>query len=123
MLRRKLLGKRKRGRPKRRFMDVVKEDVAVVEVTKEDTEVGTNGDEKSAVATLTREAERRRKKIQDKEQHYSTIVDFNQPVSDLVTRDRSFTNYIIQTDEVTYQTGHTWQGLTLAMCPLARTHF
>ena len=30
-------GKRKRGRPKRRFMDVVKEDMAEVEVTEEDT--------------------------------------------------------------------------------------
>ena len=32
-----LPGKRKRGRPKRRFMDVVKEDMAEVEVTDEDT--------------------------------------------------------------------------------------
>ena len=32
-----LPGKRKRGRPKRRFMDVVKEDMAEVEVTEEDT--------------------------------------------------------------------------------------
>ena len=39
MLRMALPGKRKRGRPKRRFMDVVKEDRAEVEVTKEDTEV------------------------------------------------------------------------------------
>ena len=31
-----LPGKRKRGRPKRRFMDVVKEDMAEVEVTEED---------------------------------------------------------------------------------------
>ena len=37
MPRMKLQGKRKRGRPKRRFMDVVKEDMAEVEV-KEDTE-------------------------------------------------------------------------------------
>ena len=37
MLRMELPGKRKRGRPKRRFMDVVKEDVAEVEVTAEDT--------------------------------------------------------------------------------------
>ena len=29
---------RKRGRPKRRFMDVVKEDMVEVEVTEEDTE-------------------------------------------------------------------------------------
>ena len=34
-----LPGKRKRGRPKRRFMDVVKEDMAEVEVTEEDAEV------------------------------------------------------------------------------------
>ena len=38
MLRKELPGKRKRGRPKRRFMDVVREDMAVVEVTEEDTE-------------------------------------------------------------------------------------
>ena len=39
MLRMELPGKRKRGRPKRRFMDVVKEDMAEVEVTEEDTAV------------------------------------------------------------------------------------
>ena len=33
-----LPGKRKRGRPKRRFMDVVREDMVEVEVTEEDTE-------------------------------------------------------------------------------------
>ena len=33
-----LPGKKKRGRPKRRFMDVVNEDMAEVEVTEEDTE-------------------------------------------------------------------------------------
>ena len=37
MLRMELQGKRKRRRPKRRFMDVVKEDMAEVEVTEEDT--------------------------------------------------------------------------------------
>ena len=37
MLRMELPGKRKRGRPKRRCMDVVKEDMAEVEVTEEDT--------------------------------------------------------------------------------------
>ena len=37
MLRMELPGKRKRGRPKRRFMDVVKEDMAEVEVSEEDT--------------------------------------------------------------------------------------
>ena len=34
--------KRKRGRPDRRFMDVVKEDMAEVEETGEDTEVRNN---------------------------------------------------------------------------------
>ena len=34
MLRMELPGKKKRGRPTMRFMDVVKEDMAVVEVTK-----------------------------------------------------------------------------------------
>ena len=38
MLRMKLPGKTKRGRPKRRFMDAVREDMAVVEVTEEDAE-------------------------------------------------------------------------------------
>ena len=33
-----LPGRRKRGRPKRRFMDVVKEDMLVVDVTEEDAE-------------------------------------------------------------------------------------
>ena len=33
MLRMELSGKRKRGRPKRRFMDVAREDMAVVEAT------------------------------------------------------------------------------------------
>ena len=37
-LRMELPGKRKRGRPKRRFIDVVKEDMAEVEVTEEDTD-------------------------------------------------------------------------------------
>ena len=38
MLRMELPGKRKRGRPKRSFMNVVKEDMAEVKVTEEDTE-------------------------------------------------------------------------------------
>ena len=37
MLWMELPGKRKRGKPKRRFIDVVKEDMAEVEVTEEDT--------------------------------------------------------------------------------------
>ena len=42
MLRIELPGKRKRGRPKRRLMDVVKEDMADVEVTEEDAEDRSN---------------------------------------------------------------------------------
>ena len=38
MLRMELPGKRKRGRTKRRFIDAVKEDTAVVEVTEEDAD-------------------------------------------------------------------------------------
>ena len=42
MLRMELPGKRKRGWPKRRFIDVVKEDMAEVEVTEEDAEDRSN---------------------------------------------------------------------------------
>ena len=49
MLRMELPGKRKRGRPKRRFMDVVKEYMAEVEVKIQLIE--TTGEGKSAVAT------------------------------------------------------------------------
>ena len=42
MLRMELPVKRKRGRTNRRFMDVVKEDMAEVEVTEEDTEYRNN---------------------------------------------------------------------------------
>ena len=42
MLRMELPGKRKRGRQKMRFMDVVKEDMAEVEVTEEETEDRSN---------------------------------------------------------------------------------
>ena len=38
MPRMELPGKRKRGRPKRRFMDAVREDMAEVEVTEEDAD-------------------------------------------------------------------------------------
>ena len=47
MRRMELPGKRKQGRPKRRFMDAVREDMAEAEVTEEDT----TGEGKSAVAT------------------------------------------------------------------------
>ena len=42
MLRMELPEKMKWGRPKRRFMDVVKEDMAEVEVTEEDTDDRSN---------------------------------------------------------------------------------
>ena len=42
MLRMELPGKRKRGRPKRRFMDVVKEDMDEVEVKEEDADDRSN---------------------------------------------------------------------------------
>ena len=42
MPRMELPGKGKRGRPKRRFMDVVKEDMAEVEVTEENAEDRSN---------------------------------------------------------------------------------
>ena len=38
MLRMELPGMKKRGMPKRRFMDVVKEDMGEVELTADDTE-------------------------------------------------------------------------------------
>ena len=56
MLRMELPGKRKRGRPQRRFMDVVKEDMAEVEVTEEDT-----GEGKSAVATPDGKSRKKKK--------------------------------------------------------------
>ena len=51
MLRMELPGKRKWGTPKRRFMDPVREDMAVVEVTEEDADDRTKWRQKSAVAT------------------------------------------------------------------------
>ena len=42
MLRMELPEKRKRGRPERRFMDVVKDEMVEVELTEEDTEVRNN---------------------------------------------------------------------------------
>ena len=46
-----LAGKRKRRRPKWRYIDAVRKDMAVAEVTEEDSDDGTNEDAKSAVAT------------------------------------------------------------------------
>ena len=54
--------KRKREKPKRRYMHAVRDDMAVVEVTEEDAEVDRNtinGDRKSTVATPAGETERR----------------------------------------------------------------
>ena len=62
MLRMELPAKKKRGRPKRRFMDVVKEDMAEVEMTEEDTEVETTGEGKSAVATPDGKSRKQKKK-------------------------------------------------------------
>ena len=44
-------GKRKWGRPTRKYMDAVRQEMAVVEVTEEDREDRTKGDGKSAVLT------------------------------------------------------------------------
>ena len=63
VLRMELPGKRKRGRPKRRFMDVVKEDMAEVEVTEEDIQlIGETGERKSAVATPDGKSRKKKKK-------------------------------------------------------------
>ena len=56
-----LPGKRKRGRPKRRFMDVVKEDMAEVEVTEEDT-VDRNSWRRKIRAVATPDGKSRKKK-------------------------------------------------------------
>ena len=61
MLRMELPGKRKRGRPKRRCMDVVKEDMAEVEVTEEDT-VDRNSWRREIRAVATPDGKSRKKK-------------------------------------------------------------
>ena len=63
-MRMELPGKRKRGRPKMRSEDVVKEDTAEVEVTEEDTvdTIATTGEGKSAVATPDGKTKRRRRR-------------------------------------------------------------
>ena len=62
MLRMELPGKRKRGRLKRMFMGVVKEDMAEVEVTEEDTIDRNNWRGKSAVATPDGKSRKKKKK-------------------------------------------------------------
>ena len=61
MSRMELPGKRKRGRPKRRYMDAVREDMAVVEVTEENAENWNKLMENLLLRPLTGEAERRRR--------------------------------------------------------------
>ena len=64
MLRMELPGKRKRGRPKRRFMDVVKEDMGEVEVTEEDTVDRTKLEKENPLwQPLMGKAERRRRRL------------------------------------------------------------
>ena len=46
-----LPGKKKRGRPKRRFLDVVKEDIREVGAREKNTETGRFGETLYAVAT------------------------------------------------------------------------
>ena len=55
-------GKTKRGRPKRRLMYVVKEDMAEVEVTEEDTEGRNNWRRKSAVVCPDEKSRTKKKK-------------------------------------------------------------
>ena len=61
MLRMELPGTRKRGRPKRRFMDAVREDMAVVEVTEEHAEDGTEWRWKYAVETHDGRSQKKKK--------------------------------------------------------------
>ena len=64
MLRMELPGKGKRGRPKRRFMDAVREGMAVVELTEEDAKDRTKWRWKTHCGdSLTVEAERRRRNV------------------------------------------------------------
>ena len=74
MLRMELPGKRKRGRPKSRFMDVVKEDMAEVEVTEEVQLIETTGEGKSAVATPDGKSRKKKKKNHHKQMHLSWFL-------------------------------------------------
>ena len=51
MLQMQVSGKRRRGRPKRKFMDGIKEDLKVARVTIDDAGADQNGKKRSAVAT------------------------------------------------------------------------
>ena len=92
-----LPGKRKRGRPKRRFMDVVKEDMAVVEVTEEDTVDRNNWRRK--IRCGDGKAERRRSHIEVNE----FCTDFG---SSLETND-SFLNSIQSEYNILSHMGHS----------------
>ena len=63
MLRVELQGKRKRERPKRRFMDVGKEDMTEVEVTEEDTLDRKNWRRKKFAVATPDGKSRKKKKI------------------------------------------------------------
>ena len=63
ILRMELPGKRQRGRPKRMFMDEVKEGMSDVKVTEEGTEIGATGYGKSAVATPDGRSRKKKKNI------------------------------------------------------------
>ena len=57
-----LPGKRRRGRPLRRYMDVVKEDLKVVGLQRKIQKIGPNGGESSAVATPNGTSRKEKKK-------------------------------------------------------------
>ena len=62
MLRMTLPGKRKRGRPKRRFMDVVKDDMGEVQRRRMMPNIETTGGGKSAVSTPDGKSRKKKKK-------------------------------------------------------------
>ena len=59
MLRMELPGKRKQGRHKSRFMDSVREEMALAQVTEDDAEIRPNGGGICAMAIIERGSERR----------------------------------------------------------------
>ena len=74
MLRIELPGKRKRGRPKWRFMDVVKEDMAEAKVTEDDTKDRNNWKwQIPPRRPLMGKAERRRRRLKARSIHLHYI--------------------------------------------------
>ena len=65
MLRMELPGKSRRGRPKRRFMDVVKEDMAEVEVTEEDADDRSNWRNPLWRPLMGKSRKKKKKKLQN----------------------------------------------------------